>query len=122
MFSLPLLVTPMWMGDVDCPLQNAFQPAGKTREPVIKMFQKFLFTQSVYYRRDALRQAEEGKTYYSKKLFRGFLDWPIIWKDMQQKQYEIGEDEDGELRAVESDSPTRSSVAPVQHTQAAPLI
>ncbi len=42
-------------------------------------------------------------------------------KDTQQKKYEIGEDVDGELRAVESDSLTRSSVAPVQHTQTTSL-
>lgn len=84
------------------------------------MLQQLLFAQSVHYRSDTLRQAEENKRNHSKKFLVFMRKRIIVGQDLQHEVNKVGQYVDCKLHAVKGDGPAAGAVPPVQHTQAAP--
>lgn len=88
------------------PSEDGLQALRTAGEAVTQLRLEFLFAQAINNRRDALRQAEEGKGNHGRELLGLLLNEPPFEEFGQDEIHKVREDEDRQLGAVQRDGPT----------------
>lgn len=89
-WDVPCHVLGVWPVGAHSPAEETLQVSGAAGEPVTQLLQKFLFTQTINNRRNALRQTKESKDGHGGQLLGLCPYEPPVDQHSQHEVHKIG--------------------------------